>query len=350
MKPIINKLINRFVSSLFFTGCLLLSVAAMAQDSTATEEISAIKKIKPVKNTFQSVWIIDNQTVLVPVKGTMEMDIMHRFGTVDKGYEDFWGFFAPSNIRLGISYVPVNKLNVGVGVAKSTASVIPYQTKPQKVAGPAWDVSLKYSIITQTKGKYPVSVSYYTNMAFNTKKDPANEIYRDTSKSGKSTELLGISTDRFTYFHQVQIARKITDKLSIQVAPSLSHHNAVNGYFTQLDSATLEVKPEMKHNHFAIAFSARYKLTEVTSVMINYDQPLTKHVSNNPNPSLSFGVEFNTSSHSFQLFLTNYYFLTPQTNNLYNSNSPFDYTDVHGNKINGGKFLIGFNITRLWNY
>jgi len=106
----------------------------------------------------------------------------------------------------------------------------------------------------------------------------------------------------------------------------------------------------MEHNHFAIAISARYKLTKTTSLMLNYDQPITKHVTNNPDPNLSFGLEFNTSSHSFQLFFTNYSFLTPQTNNLYNHNSPFDYTDAEGKHINGGKFLIGFNITRLWNY
>ena len=349
MKSILSKIKNSLACFSVFI-CLLQFNNATAQDSTAAEEPQVAPKVKPVKNTFQSVWIIDNQTVLVPVKGTMEMDIMHRFGTVDKGYDDFWGFFAPSNIRLGVSYVPVNKLNVGIGVAKTAASVVPYQTRPQKVSGPIWDASLKYSIITQTKGKYPVSVSYYTNVAFNTKKDPSHDIYRDTSKSGKNTEILGISIDRFSYFHQILIARKITKNLSIQVAPSLSHQNVVNGYFVQLDSATLKVKPDMKHSHFAIAFSARYKLTEVTSVMINYDQPLTRHVSNNPNPSLSFGVEFNTSSHAFQLFFTNYYYLTPQTNNLYNSNAPFDYKDYQGNKINGGKFLIGFNITRLWNY
>lgn len=116
----------------------------------------------------------------------------------------------------------------------------------------------------------------------------------------------------------------------------------------------------MKFDHFAIAFSARYKLTDVTSVMINYDQPLTKHAMNNPNPNLSFGVEFNTSSHSFQLFFTNFYYLNPAINNMYNSNNPFRYTDHSTNDpgttadestvVRGGRFLIGFNITRLWNY
>jgi hypothetical protein len=316
-----------------------------AQDNPVTEE-ATVTKPKPAKNTFQSVWISDNQTVMVPVKGTMEMDIMHRFGTWNKGYQDFWGFFAPSNIRIGISYVPVKKLNVGIGFTKTTAAVIPKSTI-SSVSGPFWDGSLKYSVITQTKGKYPVSVSYYVNASYNTKKDPNKETYRYNS-------------DRVTYFHQILIARKLTQKLSVQVAPSLSHRNAVNGYFTKLNDSTLKINPSMKFDHLAVAFSARYKLTEVTSLMINYDQPVTRHATNNPNPSLSFGVEFNTSSHSFQLFFTNFYYLNPAINNMYNTNNPFGYTDHSTNdrstpvdestKVKGGRFLIGFNVTRLWNY
>jgi hypothetical protein len=274
------------------------------------------------------------------------MDIMHRFGTWNKGYQDFWGLFASSNIRIGFSYVPIKKLNVGFGFTKTTAAIIPHAAV-SSVSGPLWDGNLKYSIITQTKGKYPVSISYYVNAAYNTKKDAAKETYRYWS-------------DRISYFHQLLIARKITSKLSVQVGPSLSHHNVVNGYFTKENDSTLKINRSMKFEHFAVSFSARYKLTNITSVMINYDQPITKHATNNPNPSLSFGIEMNTSSHSFQIFFTNYYYINPGINNMYNSNNPFTYTDktitddpataVNESKVKGGRFLIGFNITRLWNY
>lgn len=306
---------------------LLLSITTNAQDSTANDsEPETPKKVKPVKNTFQSVWIIDNQTVMVPVKKTLEMDIMHRFGTVNKGYEDFWGFFAPSNIRLGMNYSPIDRLNLGIGITKSNM---------------LWDVSAKYSIITQTPKKYPVSITWYSNAAYDTRKEPT--IYDGSN--------IKHSSDRFSYFHQLIIARKVTDKLSLQASPGISHQNAVSGYFTKNDSTGQEIYRSMKNTHLSIAISGRYKLTEVTSLMINYDQPITKHPEYNPNPNLSFGVEFNTSSHSFQLFLGNYFFLSPQRNNLYNTNNPFDYTDkATGEKKDGGKFLIGFNITRLWNY
>jgi len=338
MKLHINKPKNCLAAGIGLASCLfLLPQSLSAQDSTVVLGVAPVTvKVKPVKNTFESVWIIDNQTVMVPAKKTFEMDIQHRFGTVENGYEDFWGFFAPSNIRLGFSYVPINKLNVGIGFTKTTVAVIPEQS-PSSVSGPLWDGSLKYSIITQTKGVSPVSLTYYGNLSYNTKKDSDKEIYRNYS-------------DRFTYFNQLIIARKVNEKISVQLAPSVSHQNVVNGYYVKLNDSTLLAEPGMEFNHFAIAISARYKLTEVTSIMINYDQPITKHVSNNPNPSLSFGLEFNTSSHSFQVFATNYYFLVPQINNLYNTNSPFKYTDAANNKVEGGKFLIGFNITRLWNY
>ena len=338
MKLGINKRKYAIAIIVSLGGCLwLLPATLTAQDSTGmVSELAAPAQPKPVKNTFQSIWIIDNQTVLVPQKKTFEMDIQHRFGTVQNGYEDFWGFFAPSNIRLGFSYVPIDKLNVGIGVTKTTAAVIP-EASISDVSGPLWDGSLKYSFFTQTKGKFPVSLTYYGNLSYNTKKDEEHEIYIN-------------STDRLTYFNQLIIARKVTNKFSIQVAPSLSHQNVVNGYYVKLNDSTLKTEPDMNHDHFAIAVSARYKLTDVTSVMINYDQPITKHVSNNPNPSISFGLEFNTSSHSFQVFATNYYYIVPQINNLYNSNSPFKYTDVAGTEVKGGRFLIGFNITRLWNY
>ena len=325
MKSILNKLKSGLITTAYLTICLLLiSSAVFAQeDSLTVPKTAAPAQQKPVKNTFGGVWIIDNQTVMVPVKGTFEMDIQHRFGVVTKGYEDFWGFFAPSNIRMGVSYAPISKLYVGIGITKQNM---------------LWDASAKYSIITQTGSKYPVSVTYYGNMAYDTRKDADKSLFKYQSQ-------------RMSFFNQIIIARKISDKLSVQIAPSVSHQNAVNGYFTKNDSTGQNVFEEMKHNHFAVAFSGRYKLTNVTSLLINYDQPLTKHATNNPLPNLSFGVEFNTSSHSFQLFCGNYSSLSPQRNNLYNTNAPFAYTEkTTGEKMPGGQFVIGFNITRLWNY
>jgi hypothetical protein len=301
----------------------IISITAIAQtDSTVTENITSeiiehpvVAKLKPVKNTFASIWLIDNQTVMVPIKKTFEMDILHRFGTINKGYKDFYGFFAPSNIRLGFNYVPINNLLVGLSVTKANMT---------------WEAYGKYALLKQTKGRYPVSITYYANASVDTR-DKENFIYW---------------SDRLMYFHQLMIARKVTENLSIQVAPSISHINVVNGYYKTLktestgaDSIKSVVAGEMKHNHLAIAFSARYRLKPAMAVIVNVDQPITKHVSGNPRPNISFGLELSTSAHAFQFFLGNYSQITPQRNNYFNKN---DYTK--------NEFLIGFNITRLWNY
>lgn len=303
------------------TLLLLFTSTLMAQEEIEAKMEKAPRKY--VKNTFESVWIIDNQTVMVPIKGTLEFDILHRFGTVNNGIEDLWGLFAPSNIRLGISYAPVKNMNLGIGLTKDRMIV---------------DGSLKYALLKQTQDSwtFPVSITYYGNMSYDAIKDPGDALYKH-------------ETDRFRYFHQLIIARKLTENLSVQVAPSLSHQNFVQGYVIQVDSVTKEIAQEMEHEHFAIAVSGRYKLTENMSLMISYDQPVTKHFTNNPNPNFSFGLEMSTSGHSFQIFAGNFPYLNPQRNNLFNQNNPFGYTDANNKKVEGGNFIIGFNITRLWN-
>jgi len=317
--------IKNFLIQVVGLGALLsVSIYSNAQttDTTASEskeEVTAIRKVKPVKNTFASIWLGDNQTVMVPVKKTFEMDIMHRFGTMGNGYEDFYGLFASSNIKLGFNYVPINNLLVGISLAKSFMTLQGYA---------------KYSLVQQTKGQYPVSVSIYSDVAWDSR--PGDNY------SYKAHEVM--------FFNQLMIARKITEKLSVQVSPSVTHINYVNGYFkagkTDAGADTNIIANERKHDHFAIAFLGRYKLTQGMSLIVNYDQPITKHATDNPHPNLSIGLEVGTGSHAFQFFIANYSYLVPQRNNYFNQN---DYKDGAPWQPDN-KFLIGFNITRLWNY
>src|SRR5215831_12730274 len=87
-------------------ACAILIVTSsmnksIAQDSTAVETTPAPKKNKPIKNTFEGIFIIDNQTVMVPIKKTFEMDLLHRFGVVSNGYKDLFGLSGGINIRIG---------------------------------------------------------------------------------------------------------------------------------------------------------------------------------------------------------------------------------------------------------
>jgi Membrane bound beta barrel domain (DUF5777) len=286
-------------------GLFMLLIAGtmslIAQDST----VQVSKSSKPVKNTFHSVWLIDNQTIMVPVKGTFEMDFQHRFGTINNGYDDFWGLFANSNIRMGFNYAPIEKLYVGFGITKFNM---------------VWDFNAKYALLKQTvDNSMPVSVTVFGNMGIDTRKS-SNFRY---------------TVDRFSYFSQVMVARKFNDKFSAQVSPSMSWFNNVEAY---VDSKG-EIQSKMNHAHFAIATMGRYRISDKFGLIANYDQPLTQHKTNNPHPNIALGIEMTTSSHAFQIFMGNYNALVPQYNNVFNQN---DYRDW--------QFVIGFNITRLWNF
>ena len=302
-----QSLMSLLRSSLLLLVIMLGANQLIAQDTTAVTA-PVVKKKSFVKNTFEGNHIIDNQTVMVPIKGTFEFDIQHRFGTVENGWKDLGGLFASANMLLGFSYVPVNDLEIGFGATNDR----------MQTTG-----TLKYALLKQTKdNKMPVSVTLFANTVM------------DTRAKNTSLPIVNFS-DRFSYFSQLIIARKITDNFSLQVAPSLSYYNNVEAFYT----AANVIQAKTNNAHLAISVAGRYKISEGMAIIANYDQPLTQHPMNNPNPNLSIGLDMKTSGHDFQIFLGNYGYLLPQTNNVFNHN---DFTK--------SQFAIGFNISRLWNF
>ncbi len=291
------------VTLIRITGiCLLLVgsvVATHAQDDAPPD--------RPVRNMFESIWVIDNQTVVVPFKGTFEFDIQHRFGTWDKGYDDFWGLFAPSNFRMGFNYVPVSKLQLGLGFSKDNL---------------LWDFHAKYAILQQSRsGAKPLSITYMVNAAVDTRAIEKT-IYR---KGG----------DRWSYFHQLMLARKFSDRLSWQVSGNLTHFNFVDAFLDDSNNAIAK----RENNHFSISTLGRIKTGDSVAIIANVDIPVTSHNTDGPEANISFGVEFVTSSHAFQVFIGNNKSLVPQYNHFFNNNSFGD-----------NEILIGFNMTRLWSF
>ena len=301
---------KNLLSTIQYFGLFLMILEACSLNGLRAQDTTAIKPalvsgFKPVKNTFDGSLLIDNQTCMVPFKNTLEFVIQHRFGLVNNGYKDLYGIFAPANIRLGFNFTPVNNLSVSVGICKEKMQ---------------WDCNIKWAIVKQSQRGFPLSITYYGDVAIDTRPKEGNFV---------------TDADRLSYFNQLMIARKITEHLSLQVSPSYTHFNNVDGYINSEGS----ISPKMKNDHFAIAFMGRLKFSERVGIIADYDQPLTQHPTNNPHPNVSFGIEIGTISHSFQIFVTNYHSIIPQSNNFYNQN---DYSK--------GQFMIGFNITRKWHF
>ncbi len=297
----------RIILTVLLFLCFSMDTSLLkAQDSTATAPVE--KKKLYTKNTFNGNLLIDNQSVMVPIKGTFEFYIQHRFGVISNGFTDFFGIYSGANMRLSASYVPIKNLQIGFGSTNDRMQV---------------DGNIKYALLRQTKDwKMPVSVTFYGNAAMDTR--------------AKNSSLPIVTTsDRFSYFSQLIVASKVCDYFSIQVAPSISYYNNVPAY---TDDKGL-IQPTLKNQHVALSVAGKLKLSEGMSLLLNYDQPLTQHPMNNPHPNLSAALDMNTSGHDFQITFGNYGYLLQQDNNILNQN---DFTQ--------SQYCIGFNISRLWNF
>ena len=151
----------------------VIAQAKTADTSVASEPV--VKKRSYVKNTFEGTYIIDEQSVIVPIKGTFEFDIQHRFGTIANGTTDLFGIFASATMRLGANYVVANNVQLGFGATNERMQV---------------DGTLKWAILKQTKnGSMPVSVSYFGDAAMDTRKADNTTIFVNAS-------------DRFSFFNE----------------------------------------------------------------------------------------------------------------------------------------------------
>lgn len=295
---------------LMLFALLLVSFGnAVAQEEEVTKPV---KDTRPVKNTFESIWLMNHQTLMVPIKGTLEMDFQHRFGTWENGYDDFYGIFAPSNMRIGFDYTPADRLLIGFGFTKENL---------------LWDLYGKYAILRQGRsGGSPVSVTYYVNAAV------------DTREKEKTNFEEG--SDRWSFFHQVMVGRKFSEDFSLQLSGNLSwfNHNLV----VDDEGVVLGLDDNMQISVSAIA---RYKISNTIAATLEYDLPFENDDYFDPEPNLGMGLELVTSAHAFQVFVGNYHHLVPQYDQTFNSNKFFGTGNLDGNEI-----LIGFNITRLWNF
>lgn len=278
------------------TMLLVISLSA-SQNCIAQEDEFAND---PVTGTFETTLLGETQTVVTPFAGEFGLNIQHRFGLMENGIEDVFGIYSTSNIRMGIDYGVTEKFMIGYGYTKDF--------KLQEFHG-------KYRVLSQTESNsVPVSVALYGNLSVNS---------QDEVVFGEDYTF----SDRLAYFSQIIVAHKFNDNFSLQFAPSFTH-------FNKTDSL-------VEHDKFALTFSGRAKVSPSMSLFFEYDQPLniddmrefTNSDKTDPEANLSFGMEIGTSTHVFQVFVSNYEGITPQQNVLHNKNS-----------IGDGDFLFGFNI------
>ena len=297
MKTNINKAISTV--ALFFLATLLLPIGARAQDELldlVNSEIDAQKIIDYTHATFKGSRIINGHSVETRKKGELEFLISHRFGRLNSGAYEFFGLDG-ANVRLGLEYGLTKHLNVGIG-----------RNSFEKT----FDGFLKYKLLRQSSGArtVPVSLVWFSSTAIKTLKNTLPEINDDFNY-------------KLAYTHQLLLARKFSEKLSLQVMPTYVHKNLVE--FDQ------------ENYFYAIGIGGRAKLTQRLSINAEYYYQLEREDSQENYNSLAIGLDIETGGHVFQLHVTNSRamnekgFITETTGDFFEG-------DIH----------FGFNISRVF--
>ena len=271
--------------------------------STFGQELDLLDADEPIINytsaTFKTNRVVNGHSIETVAKREFDFKISHRFGFLSGGAYDLFGL-DQATMRIGGDYGITDNLNIGLG--RSTVDK-------------TYDGFVKYKFLQQSTGakEMPLTAVWMSHAGISTLKwtQPERE---------------NLFSSRVHYVHQLLLARKFTDGLSVQLSPTLVHKNLVSA-----DSLSNDI--------FSLGVGIRQKITNRTTLNFEYFYVLPDQLEANRNNVLSLGFDIETGGHVFQLFFTN-------------SSGPFEkafITDTNAKWLDGD-VRFGFNIARIFDF
>ena len=273
----------------------------MLENETSNEK----KKNDYATATFKTTRLMNGHSIENVAAGVLDFKVSHRFGMLNSGGYQLFGL-DQATMRMGLDYGISNRLMIGVG--RST-----FQKQ--------YDAFGKFKILRQaTGGKWssPVSISAVSTVMLKTLKweDPKLQNYY---------------TSRLSFAHQLIIARKFSEGLSLQIMPSFVHYNLAKSVNDPNDIFALGAGGRIKLTK-RLSFNVEYYHILPISFVAgeNYRLPGTKN-------SSAIGFDIETGGHIFQLHFTNSTGMTEKTF-ITETTGDFFKGDIH----------FGFNISRVF--
>jgi hypothetical protein len=283
-------------------GCCVFSLHAQQELENLLDSAINQKKTEYVSATFKSTRIINGHSIERMKAQQLDVRIEHRFGQLNTGSYNLFGL-DEANTHLGLDYGITDWLMVGVG--RGT-----YEK--------AYDGFIKFSIARQSIGlkSMPVSITYLTGMAI-------NSIHWD------HPERKNYYSSRLSYVNQLLVARKFTERLSLELNPTFVHRNLVKSALDPNDT-------------YALGMGGRFKLTPRFSFNAEYYwviNPINYYPTNQSYNPLSVGFDIDTGGHIFTLLLSN---SSTMIEKAFLGENPgqWRHGDIH----------FGFNISRVFSF
>lgn len=300
---------NILKKGFFITGLLACGILSAQDDDM--EGLFDEEDEEPTKviATFKSTHLINAETNETVKKKTLDFRITHRFGNVGGpvgGAHTLWGLDNASNIRFSFDYGITDKLTIGVGRSKVNEHL---------------DASVKYKVMEQMKGGFPLSIVVFMNTGIIPMKNINNSFPSFTS--------------RMSYSYQAIFTKKINWRASIGLLPTFVHRNRVSSDVNTANGS------QDQNDIFSMGAMGRFKITQSVGIIAEYFYTVSDFRRNNvDNPyymPLGVGVEIETGGHVFQVNFTN------ASGIIYN-----DFIPRSSESWDSGAFKIGFTISRVF--
>jgi hypothetical protein len=282
---------------LLTTFCIVAAASvlqAQEQDLLKLVIDSADAKKQWSTGAFKSTRVINGQSMELLGKGVLDVRILHRFGLISDGADEFFGLDQAS-MRMGFDYGLTNNLTIGVGRSTLNKEL---------------DAFLKFRPLRQVDGGLPFSLVWVSGITVHTMK------WADTTRKNYFSSRIG-------YYHEVIIGRKFSNAFSLQLSPILVHRNLV----TNTDD---------ENNTFALGIGARLKLSKRTAFVVDYHPILAGREPGTKDP-LSVGFDIETGGHVFQLHFSN---STGMNEKAFLTGTTDDFWK--------GDIRFGFNLSRVF--
>ncbi len=275
--------------------CLIPSLHAQADLLKGLEDSTPKKEY--VSSAFKSSRVVNAHSVEMIGAGTMDFRILHRFGPINQGFDQFFGL-DQATMRMGFDFGVTKDLTIGIGRSTFKKDV---------------DGFLKYRIVQQSKGpkSTPFSLIAVVGLSTYTYKNP------DPIKPFSFS-------DRSAYYFQGIIGRKVSTSFSMQLSPTLVHRNTV--------------LPTDEKNIYALGFGARYKISKRMALIVDYFYVANGFPNTFGTNPLSVGLDIETGGHIFQLNFSNTAGMNERS-----------FITETVNSWGKGEIQFGFNLSRIFN-
>jgi hypothetical protein len=239
---------------------------------------------------FWGLSLINLPTSETPELGRFYFRLSHRFySTLRGGLDSLFGLDDPSAVWIGFGYGLTDRISLSLGRTNQAKEL---------------ETAVRWKFLDQ--GDFPFEASLQAGLGWTTEK------IADRKRADARHFKLNL---------QLSLVKRLTERLSVLVVPSLSTHT---DYWAE--------DPE---NTFALGFGGRFLVFEGLSLIGEWTPVLAGYAA--ASNGWGFGMEKKIGGHVFQFFIANSFGLTPDL-----------YLPGGDLRLGDGDLRLGFNIYRTF--